>query len=363
MTEPALVVAVAALGAVIGSFLNACIYRMPRGISLNAPRRSFCPLCNKLIPWYENIPILSWLWLRGRCSGCGGAISWRYPLVEALTSALFVWVWLRWGWPVGLVFWIFVSLLVAATFIDFEHLIIPDELTIGGLGVGVVLAMVVPPMHEVSSPWEALGAAAVGAATGFGALWAVVELGKLAFGKKAHRFAEPVEFVWRRDGERADLEVGGEVLRWEEVFSRVSDQLVLECVEAQADGKEQGAGRAIFHYDRVSFAGAPAIALDHLAEIRGRLTALVIPREAMGFGDVKFLAAIGAFVGWKGVVFTLFAASILGCAAGLAGLFLARDKAGARLPFGPFLAAAALWWILGGRQLAEWYFGLFRSGW
>ncbi|MEX1117512.1 MAG: A24 family peptidase, partial [Terrimicrobiaceae bacterium] len=99
--------------------------------------------------------------------------------------------------------------------------------------------------------------------------------------------------------------------------------------------------------------------LDSILTLRGTLTTITIPREAMGFGDVKFIAAIGAFLGWQAVLFTIFASSIIGCVAGLAGIFLARDKSGSRIPFGPFLAVAAAWWLFGGDKLFAWYFSLF----
>jgi leader peptidase (prepilin peptidase)/N-methyltransferase len=88
---------------------------------------------------------------------------------------------------------------------------------------------------------------------------------------------------------------------------------------------------------------------------------VVIPREAMGFGDVKFIACIGAFLGWQAVLFTLFAASIIGSVAGFAGIALARDRAGVRIPFGPFLALGGLLWLFGGRELMEWYLGGLRG--
>jgi leader peptidase (prepilin peptidase)/N-methyltransferase len=105
-----LAVFAAVLGAVTGSFLNACIHRMPRGVSLLNPRRSFCPSCEKTIPWYENLPVASWIVLRGKCSGCGASISPRYPFVELLTAGLFCALWMKFGFPVG------VAYLIAAGF-------------------------------------------------------------------------------------------------------------------------------------------------------------------------------------------------------------------------------------------------------
>jgi leader peptidase (prepilin peptidase)/N-methyltransferase len=98
------------------------------------------------------------------------------------------------------------------------------------------------------------------------------------------------------------------------------------------------------------------LALQNISEISGRMTEVVIPREAMGFGDVKFMACIGAFLGWQSILFVIFAGSVVGALAGIAGMFLARDRSGARLPFGPFLALGALLWLFGGRGWFESHF-------
>ena len=144
------------LGAAIGSFLNVCIYRLPRDLSVNQPRRSFCPSCKKPIPWYQNLPLLSWLLLRGKCANCGSRIAFRYFAVELLTALLFLAVWLAFPWPIALVYWVFVSLLVVATFIDFEHFIIPDEITIGGTVAGVLASVALPALMGEDSRWRAL---------------------------------------------------------------------------------------------------------------------------------------------------------------------------------------------------------------
>jgi leader peptidase (prepilin peptidase)/N-methyltransferase len=354
-------VAAGAFGAVVGSFLNACIHRMPRGIGLDNPRRSFCPSCKKTIPWYENLPVLSWVALRGKCSSCGARISPRYVLVEILTAALFVAVWYRFGLPLTPVYCLFVALLIVATFIDFEHFIIPDEITWGGTVAGIVFSLVFPSMMDATSWWASGLLSLAGAALGFGLLWLVVEFGKLAFGKKRHALTAPEDFVWIRDGDRADLTVGGEKLTWEDIFSRETDVLLVEAEgRVLADDRELPAGPLRFFYDRV-ICGEEVLPLDKIDRISGRATALVIPREAMGFGDVKFIACIGAFLGWQAVLFTIFAASIIGCAAGLGGLFLARDRSGTRLPFGPFLALGALVWLFAGHEVVAWYFSHFRG--
>ncbi len=154
MSEAILAVIAAMIGGIVGSFLNACIYRLPRGISLNEPRRSFCPLCLHAIPWHENVPVLSWFLLRGRCSSCGAKISFRYPLVELLTALLFFLVGVRFGFPLAAVYWVFVALLLTATFIDLEHFLIPDEITVGGIAMGLLLKRSVPAddANDLASP-------------------------------------------------------------------------------------------------------------------------------------------------------------------------------------------------------------------
>src|ERR1043166_1087802 len=135
-----------ALGCIVGSFLNVCIYRLPLEQSIVSPP-SHCPQCKYSIPWYLNVPLVTWLSLRGKCKNCGAPISVRYFLVELLTGLTFLACWLSFGrtsaW-LALVYAFFLSGLVAATFIDFEHFIIPDEITLGGMGAGVLCSFLLP---------------------------------------------------------------------------------------------------------------------------------------------------------------------------------------------------------------------------
>lgn len=343
------------LGAIVGSFLNAVIHRLPRNISLLHPRRSFCPSCQRSLPWYENLPLVSYWFLRGKCAGCGVKIPIRYWLVELITAGLFLWIWLTFRWDVAVVYWIFAGLLIAATFIDFEHYIIPDEITWGGVGVGVLASLLVPELMETANRWHALLGSVIGAAAGYFSLWGVVEAGKIFFGKKKHVFAEPVPFRWERNGETASIMMEEDRTEWDEIFNRNSDRLVLDCPEFVIDEQPPGSGQLTFYYNRILHNGSDT-SLDLLNVIVGKVKSVVIPREAMGLGDVKFLAAIGAFLGWKAVAFTIFASSVIGCFFGILLMIRVGRQSGLQIPFGPYLALGALIWLAGGRELWNWYF-------
>jgi leader peptidase (prepilin peptidase)/N-methyltransferase len=345
------------LGAVVGSFLNVCIYRLPLDLSVNEPRRSFCPSCKKQLTWSQNIPLLSWLFLRGRCANCGARIAFRYFAVELITALLFLAVWVRFPWEIAIPYWIFVSLLIAATFIDFEHFIIPDEITIGGTVAGLVASVIVPALMLTDARPTALGLSLFSAALGYGVLWIVLEGGKLAFGKKKIRLDAPTPFTWTRTGEDAEFVVGDERGLWSDHFARETDQLLLLCDAAAIDERDVGNATLRFHYNRVAFAGEE-LQLDQLQKITGVVRELQIPREAMGRGDLKFLAAIGAFLGWRAVLFAVFAGSLLGSFVGIVTMVIGKRVWSAKLPFGPYLAAGALVWMFFGDALVAWYAGL-----
>lgn len=265
-------------GACIGSFLNVCIYRIPRELSVVAPR-SYCPHCNKMIPGYHNIPLLSYILLRARCANCGGRIVARYVLVELLVAILFLLVWLKYTLvagprPLGLVpmhsvalvpvYWLMISGLVLGTFVDFEHLIIPDRVTLGGIVAGLALSTLLPVMHDQTVWYTGLALSAIGAATGWGILWLIAVVGRMIFRK-----------------------------------------------------------------------------------------------DAMGFGDVKLMGAIGAFLGWKAVLFTLLVSSLAGSVVGIALVLTGQRKMQSRIPYGPYIALAAALWILWGASWWQAYFNFF----
>jgi len=136
-----------ALGGCLGSFLNVCIYRLPREESIAFPG-SRCPHCEKPIAWYDNLPLVSYVVLGGACRRCRASILWRYPVVEALAGVATVAIFERFGVTIiGLIYLAFVYALIVASFIDFEFQIIPDEISLGGLVIGLALSLALPLLH------------------------------------------------------------------------------------------------------------------------------------------------------------------------------------------------------------------------
>ncbi len=350
------------LGACIGSFLNVVIYRVPREMSVGNPRRSFCPSCRKQLPMYLNIPLVSWVMLRGKCRFCGAEIAARYFVVELVTAIFFLAIW--WVFPMSsmaVVYWILASLLLAATFIDLEHYMIPDEITIGGAVAGVVCAAIVPQLMGMQSHFRGFAFAVLGAAAGYVSLWLVVQFGKLAFGRVKESFEKPRSWSVHqpKGSDEPELALGEEKSPWSEFFCRPTDKIIFECetlkVAGRAIEKEFGAGTVRIFYNRVE-AGGETILLADLDRIDGTATKVVIPREAMGFGDVKFMAMIGAFLGWQAVLFTILAGSVTGAVVGLVSRVTGREAWGAKIPFGPFLALGAVIWLWWGTRIWGWYF-------
>ena len=274
------------LGASVGSFLNVCIYRMPKNESVITPR-SRCG-CGQPIAWHDNIPVLSWLLLRGKARCCGRAFSIRYPQIELGTALLFLACWKLFPPDKAVAGMAFCALLIGATFIDLDHMIIPDAFTVGGAVVGVALSLELPALHG-----------------------RVHEIGMIAS---------------LRSGLDAmlGLLVGSGLVLW--------IALVAEAV---------------------------------------------LKKEAMGFGDVKFLGAIGAFVGWKGAVFAIFGGALLGCLWFVLAMLWQKIAGrparvgpkvetpegqpaeigfGAHVSFGPMLAAGALLYFLLLHRWVDHYF-------
>jgi len=172
-------------GLCVGSFLNVCIVRWPKEESV-AKGRSRCPACGVTLPWYENIPVLSFVFLLGKCRHCKKRISWRYPLVELLTGVMFFLLWSRFGLTAPFVFYAyFLAALTIATFVDFEHQIIPDEVSVVGMLVGLTASYFFPSVHGEWDRRLGLAESAMGMIAGIWLVWITAVLGKWAFKKDA----------------------------------------------------------------------------------------------------------------------------------------------------------------------------------
>lgn len=335
-------------GAMVGSFLNVCIHRLPRGESIVSPP-SHCPHCGYHIPWYLNIPLVTWLWLRARCRHCGAPISARYFWVELLTALCFLGCWLTFGQrsaALALVYCLVLAGLIVATFIDYEHFIIPDKITLGGIGAGVLCSFLVPALHGETSVAWALGDSFLGAAVGGGTVYLILRAGKLLFGRQQVRLTGESRVVFGETG----LVLPDKVIPYEELFYRDSDAIVFEGRRIEMVDRCYPAAR-IRLTPRELQIGDDRFAPETVAWLEAHTQQITLPREAMGLGDVKFMAAIGAFLGWHAVVFALMVSSMIGAAAGLALIALRRRAWSSRLPYGPYIALAAAIWIFGGHRL------------
>jgi leader peptidase (prepilin peptidase)/N-methyltransferase len=343
-----------AFGCTVGSFLNVCIHRLPRGLSIVTPP-SHCPQCGNHIPWYLNVPLLSWLWLRGRCRFCGLAIPVRYFLVEMLTGLLFLSSWLVHGPTapaLAFVYSIFLSGLVVATFIDLEHLIIPDAITVGGMGVAFVASFLAPALHGAASPVMGARRSIFGVLLGVGLVYGIVRMGKLLFGRLKHRVPAGTRVHFTEEA----LVLPGEVLPYGEVLYRRSDAIVVkaayvEMVDRGYRGATVRLTRDWLYIDQEQFPTAQVPCLEVVADV------VTTPREAMGLGDVKFMGAIGGFIGWAGVLFTLMFSALVGSGVGLVMIATGRYARSRPIPFGPYIALAAAAWVFVGDRVIRWWLG------
>lgn len=248
------------MGACIGSFLNVVIYRMPRGVSVNDPARSFCPECGKPIPWFLNIPVLSWLALRGKSACCGTRISFRYCFVELLTALLFAAI----GWKyadastgAAVLLCLWTAMAIVIMFIDAEHLIVfRSQAFIGalaGTGACALYPFLLPDSHVMT--WtDAFTASVLGGAAGYAVIRLVIELGKLLFGTWKQHFDVPAPWSLREpESEREELQliVNGQPHDWSMLFHRSTDKAVLSGGSVTIDGKTHPACSVTLRYDRI----------------------------------------------------------------------------------------------------------------
>ena len=359
MGYPIFHVVVFIFGACVGSFLNVVIYRVPRGLGVSEPKRSFCPKCKEEIPGYRNIPIVTWIIQRGKCAECKAPIAFRYCFVEIITAVLFLAAFLCFDPMAAFIVVMLAVILVCVSFIDGELMIIPMGFCWWGMGIGLVGAVVASGLvllPEESRPipsWEGLKQSVFGLALGWGILLGVVSAGKLFFGTKKMNFEEAREWYLREpETEEEELcfvikpeeKEGGaeeeeeeEVIGWSELFYRPTDRLEIAGHGILLDGKSTRATEAVIRADRVEIDGEEHM-IEKMKSLSGKVERVVIPREAMGSGDPPLLGMIGAFIGWQGVVFTLFSSCIYAIVAAIFG----RIGFGRALPFGPFLALGCL---------------------
>jgi leader peptidase (prepilin peptidase)/N-methyltransferase len=267
----------ALVGACVGSFLNVCVFRLPRRcLSVLRPARSFCPGCRRQLTWRENIPLLSWAVQRGRCRGCGGAISARYPLVEAVTAGLFLWLAMRTlhghvgepgRWGLFLVQAALACALLVCTLVDLEFRIIPDEIDVPGILLAPPLVLLVPAAFAAAAP--PLAGAAEWFDETFSSAFAWWGIGGLL---------RPVTALGHLP--RTDPALYGH----------------LAAFAGSILGAAVGAG---FIYGT------------------GVTFTRLLGRDAMGFGDVKYMGMIGGFAGWQGVVVTILVACVAGSFGGI----------------------------------------------
>lgn len=253
---------VAVIGALVGSFLNVVVLRLPRKISIVSPR-SRCPQCGSAIRAIDNVPVLSWIVLGGRCRTCQAPISPRYAIVELLTAIVFVLVFRRFGIaPHTFVYLAFVAALIAITFVDIDHRIIPDSISLPGIPIGILCAALLPHAPGALLPPTAVSSV-IGATVGAAVLWIATIVGPKLFG-----------------------------------------------------------------------------------------------RDAMGFGDVKLLAMLGAFLGIHSILFVMLVASITGASMGIVTAVLSRSRIrGSTIPFGPYLAFGAVAYLLIGQEVVSLWLG------
>jgi leader peptidase (prepilin peptidase)/N-methyltransferase len=337
------------LGAIVGSFLNVCIYRIPiEGLQVSSPRGSFCPSCKSAVRWFDNIPVFAWLWLRGRCRDCSNPISPRYPLVEALTAALFLLAACRFGGDVfaseqlstgvfdlsAMLFlvamWTWISVLIVVSGIDFDHKIIPDRLSIPATCLVLLL-----------SPWNSsLSVAVTATETSFletvGGIWALamsVLAGTVIVGGGFQRWIPNWEGQRRDSGESSLAYCIGALVGvlaagyMVDSSSLVPESLSLTRIWTALMGAGVGAG---------------------LIYGIGKIGSIIFRKPAMGFGDVKWMGLLGATLGPLPTLFAFLLACLLGS---VVGIWIRIRRGSSYIPFGPFLSAGALSMLLARPEL------------
>ena len=347
------------LGSIVGSFLNVCIHRLPLEQSVVSPP-SHCPHCKYSIPFYLNIPLVTWLYLRGKCKNCGAPISIRYFLVELLASLTFLGCWLYFGRQsvaLALIYSIFLSGLIVATATDFEHIIIPDEITIGGMVVGFIFSIFVPALQGETSMRYSMRNSLLGTAMGAGSIYALLRGGKLVFGRKRKNFPPDTRIIFTE----TELILPDEAIAYGELLYRETDTIKFHATTLELVDRCYKDVPVRLTQETLEI-GEERINPKTVVHMEAQTSKIVLPQEAMGLGDVKFMGAIGAFLGWKAVFFTLVVSSFIGgFLVGIPLIIMRKRGLSSKLPYGPYLAAAAALWIFAGPQFIQWYLTLMRT--
>lgn len=342
-------------GACVGSFLNVVIYRMPRGMSVNEPRRSFCPQCKAPIPWYLNLPVISYLILRGRTACCGRHYTARYCVVELVCALLFAaiaWYFCTDDIITQVLLCVWMAAMLACFCIDWEQMVVLPPLTLIAAGSGVGVSLLSPWFcGEGTEPLQGLMSSLSGAFGGFLLFRLVALVGKFFFGRKQQAYDAPQEWVLRQaaDGEDVELLIGNERLLWSDLFMESSNRFTLQA--GTESSHETGAGELLFTVDSLTLPDGTTLSLEEHDELRGTCRGYSSRKEAMGSGDAWLALAIGALCGWQGVVFALVGGSFIGIGAAI----VARIGRGTPMPFGPALIAAACIWLFWGTELVAAY--------
>jgi leader peptidase (prepilin peptidase)/N-methyltransferase len=285
----------------------------------------------------------------------------RYFVVELLTGAAFLSCWLAFGnashplqsLPLALVYAVFLAGLIVATFIDFEHFIIPDEITLGGMAVGFVASFFLPSLHNADTLNVGMRRSFIGAIVGAATIYAILRLGKWLFGRQRLKLPVETKIIFTE----TSVHLPDKEIPYEELFYRRSDVIVLHArtIELVDRGYQDVLVRLSPSALEI---GNEKMNPNDVPCMEAVSTEIVLPREAMGLGDVKFMGAIGAFLGWQGVMFSLMLSSMIGAVAGVTLIAMRRREWSSRMPYGPYIALAAAIWIFGGKKLVPWLFAL-----
>ena len=324
-----------AFGAIIGSFLNVCIVRLPHGKSVVFPA-SHCVQCQKAIAWHDNIPLVSYLFLAGCCRYCRKGISVRYFIVELITALSFLLFYKYFGFQIILLpYLIMMCGFIVATFVDFEHRIIPDEVSIGGTVVGFVMSFFIPQLHGQDVFWKGGLWSLIGLLVGGGSIYLMGILGNVIIPRSRRKIdnilkeeflqvmspikAEEFEGVWK------DLERSGYIVIKEESAD------VLDSFWDIKRAADLNLGPSFVHLNKKVYQ--------------------VLRMDTMGGGDVKLMAMVGAFMGWKLALVSFFLAPFFG---GLYGIVEKLRTKESTIAYGPFLVIGALISLFKGEAILRW---------